>query len=140
MKEIAFPDVKSFGELFPVAKEHDTTPCPPIHVYETDEVEYGYNRRREYKGRCRLSSGCSVRRPDAWQFLQVEPREGLVEWIAENMLLADLDTISFEAVVRDDGTALLLASYSQIIGSRWLALVPADTLPKPLPENVRADD
>ncbi len=138
--EIAFPEIKTFSELFPEAQNHDVSGgkmCPALHEYETDEVEYTGKSRREFKGRCVLSSSCSVRRPDAWQFLQVKPRDGMVEWIEKNMLLLDCDTISFEVVVRDDGTALLLAHYSQIIGSRWLALVDASTLPAPLEEDSR---
>lgn len=63
--------------------------------------------------------------------LRVRPSKALVAWIRERMILVDRDLMYFGACVRDDGTALLTVSYSQILGSRWLALVPASTVPKP---------
>lgn len=49
--------------------------------------------------------------------------------VIANMLQVDNDSIYFEIIVRDDGTADVYARYNQIIGSRMLATIDASTLP-----------
>ena len=39
------------------------------------------------------------------------------------------DLLNLQVFVRDNGTCLLSISHSSIIGSRWLAEVPAESLP-----------
>ena len=56
------------------------------------------------------------------------PNDKVVNWIAMNMLSIDYDTIYFEIVERADGTALILAKYNRIIGSRYLGLIPSSEL------------
>ena len=46
--------------------------------------------------------------------------------------LTSLSPGSFTVVVRDDGTALVTAEYERIIGSHWLALVDAASVPEGL--------
>lgn len=54
----------------------------------------------------------------------------LVEWISENMLNISHDNIYFEAILRNDGSCLLVAQHNQIIGSRYLAYLDPETLPR----------
>jgi len=57
------------------------------------------------------------------------PAPSLVKWVMDNMLHLDNDRKFFEVVVREDGSALILVKYNQILGSRWLTIVPAASLP-----------
>ncbi len=72
-----------------------------------------------------------LRLPDGQNFplyttVRAMPR--LAEFIAGNSIFGDernLDRSHYlEIVSRDDGTALVLMQYQQIIGSRWLCIVP----------------
>ena len=56
--------------------------------------------------------------------IRVVPAPKVLEMIARDMLVIDSDRMYFEAVERDDGTVLLTVHYGQIIGSRWLAVIP----------------
>jgi len=47
------------------------------------------------------------------------------------MLPVDYDSIYFTINARDDVTALVTAQYNQIIGSRWLALIDANSINVP---------
>ena len=66
---------------------------------------------------------------DRFRCFQAIPNENVLKWIGENMLAIQHDTIYFEIVEGDDGFALLLAKYNQIIGSRWLGFFPTSELP-----------
>jgi len=55
--------------------------------------------------------------------LDVKPRPELAEML-DGMMLDGLP-FSYKIVVRSSGTALVMAEYTQIIGSRWLAIVDA---------------
>jgi hypothetical protein len=55
--------------------------------------------------------------------LDVRPRPELAEMLDGTML--DGLPFSYKIVVRSSGTALVMAEYVQIIGSRWLAVVDA---------------
>ncbi len=47
----------------------------------------------------------------------VQAQPFLVEWISENMLNISHDNIYFEAILRNDGSCLLVAQHNQIIAS-----------------------
>jgi hypothetical protein len=59
--------------------------------------------------------------------LYVEPNEMLKEFVKTKML--DFE-VYYEIVIYDDGTALVLAKYQSILGSRWLADIKTDSIPK----------
>lgn len=65
----------------------------------------------------------------------VKPRQEVLDALRAEMILVDGDTVSFEGVVRgeadavDTTTLLVIAKYGQIIGSRWLGIIPALELP-----------
>ncbi len=81
-------------------------------------------------GRAELSSFCAVSGVNTDRvFLDVRPRKAVVDAIGERVILSDGYTFHFEVVVRGDGTALVLVKCDQIIASRWLAIVHAETIP-----------
>lgn len=55
--------------------------------------------------------------------LDVKPRPELAEML-DGMMLDDLP-FSYKIIIRKSGTALITAEYTQILGSRWLAIVDA---------------
>ena len=100
-KPIAFPDA-TFTKLFPALTENSIArPHPP---------------------RATISNWLHLRDFPVTS-CRVELADWLVDWIRDNMLPVDYDTIYFTATNRGDGWTLISAQYNQIIGSRWLALV-----------------
>lgn len=72
-----------------------------------------------------------VRRGPKWGHasLSLRPTVGLWAWLRDNLISVDYDTIGFSLVAWEDGTVLVIARHNQIIGSRWLAILPAAELP-----------
>lgn len=129
-REIAFPKARKLADLFTSIESYDKVgETGSAHVWKTDEVEYGLNTRREYKGRSVLSKFCSVRTDGDWESLSITASPELIEWLADNMLLMDRDSISFEIVDHRNGTGLLVAKNSIILGSRWLAIIDMGSVP-----------
>jgi hypothetical protein len=52
-----------------------------------------------------------------------------IEAIGKNTIHIDDDTMNVEVIVWDDGRALVVATHGRIIGSVWLALIDAMTIP-----------
>ena len=124
MKELAFPEAKSLSDLF-----ESTEVRKPSESSEKIKIWKGEDPH-DPQAETYLTSYCQVRRANGgFDFLHVKPRERVVEYIDNNLIKVAYDSIHFEIVVYDDGTALVLVKYSQIIGSRWLAMVDASTVP-----------
>lgn len=112
--KIYFPAIKSFSELFSdVSYTKENAPRvtqPGINSYfQVSKVEKGYSH-------------------SFW----AKPSERLVDWIVFNMMSSC--GVHFEIIIHDDGLALIIAEYEQIIGGRWLAMVDASTVPPRLME------
>ena len=76
---------------------------------------------------------CSVSAPgrtSAW----VRPTAQAVAYVEKNMIALVGGSVHYKLIVRDDDSCLVTAEYDHIIGSRWLALVPATEVDKYLPE------
>lgn len=59
-----------------------------------------------------------------------KPKANVIDAVKKFMLCINHDTIHFEIIIDDeDGTASVFASYGQIIGSRYLAQIKADSIP-----------
>lgn len=116
-KEVYFPEIKSFKELF--------------NDYQFKHI----NTKAQYQdlgGGCHCSTHLSIMNTHTQpHFLYVELKPEIFKPVIETMykIYNDNDHISLEAVVRDDGTALIIVSYNQIIGSRWIAVIDASTIP-----------
>jgi len=109
---IMFPDVDGFDDLFE-SFTFDKEQAPP-------DVELapgtGRGRIRSYIGMPDFAAGYVALRPDYLHRLV-------------SSMFADL-TISFRAISHaSTGYTLIIADYSEIIGSYWLAYVRTDTLP-----------
>lgn len=105
------------------------------HTYQT--VEHTFSKRTgrtmEKPAPCWLSSFVSVRdhRPEQntyGRYFELQPSKQLIDWIGQNNLLPDYDTVNLEIIIRDDGSMLVTANNSKILASRWLWLVDASKL------------
>jgi hypothetical protein len=80
-----------------------------------------------------IMDGGTVRSP--FYCFSGRPTQQVIDYICDAMLKIDYDTIRFEIVVRDDGSALVSANYDHILGSLWLAFIDVDELP-PVPDEI----
>jgi hypothetical protein len=143
-KPLAFPYTK-FSELF-VAHSFDKNGLdgPGIgNKYQGDSWTFNdYDTRtgRERLETIKIGPYCHGCGPGGEFFsLYVRPTDEVLDWIKANMLPLSRDTIGFEIVVRDEHEALIIAHNNLIIGSRWLALIDATTLPIPPVETEVSD-
>ena len=107
-RPVAFPAIESFSELFP-----ELTLEKQEHPFQGSAV----------------TNWIQIRDRGAYRHKRAVLPQWLIDWCQENMLPVNYDSIYFTVTIRDDG-ALICAQYNQIIGSRWLALVDADTVPE----------
>lgn len=109
-KQFNFPEKGSFADFFEA---------------------YGYDKKDVVADPIcpRISNYCQVSNAgDGYSHaLYVRPTRELLAWIKVNMLVEQ--GTHFQIVIYDDGTALILISHDQIIGSRWLSLVDSSTVP-----------
>lgn len=116
---VAFPDVKRFDQLFTGAGPWagPSKPAPRLMRFRGwagkgwSEVS-GYVHDRD--GNSLSVTGVSLE---------------LRNYLETTILHVPNDSIYFELIRRDDGTALVTAQYNVIIGSRWLAVIDAATIP-----------
>lgn len=117
-RPLAFPGVRRFEELFP-------TSSPWVSPAGRDPG--GVPMTPGKRGSASIGEYLSIR--PAYHGLRVKPSEDVVAYIRAHMLDSEWDTFHFQAVIHDNGHALVIVSHGQIIGSRWLAYIDADTLP-----------
>jgi hypothetical protein len=125
VKTIHFPAATKFADLFDdwkVSDDHNATAFPKILV-KPDVVEYWGG---PLKGG-HISDFCSTHRTDIEGFLRVLPNKAVTEFILENTIWPDYDSIYFELTQRDDGV-LVASKNNAILASRWLALLPLGVL------------
>jgi len=115
---------KSFSDLFPKTSEWEHGKLNPETIAEMP----GWDSREGYT--CALSNYCAINGVGGYHGILVTPSDEVVQYFRDHVLHVPCDTLSFKVVVRDNGTALIIMNHSQIIGSHWLALVDADTIPR----------
>jgi len=122
-KPISFPKAKKFSDLFTIVPK-GTRGVP----WRFEDYSFITGKKRWET--IPIGPYLSVRNPDFRSF-SVRPHDFVVEHIKKNMLPAGPnDTINFEIVIRSPRQALVVASNSVIIGSRWLALIDPRTIPR----------
>lgn len=120
-KQIYFPDVEKFSDLFDDWRlwEHGRSEGfdrIPIKVRQS-----AYQPEGSFIGEF-CSVACS-----GLGNLHVKPGKRLIDFILKQMVIPNYDVIDFELIDRTDGM-LVLAKNNVIIGSRWLALLPPSAL------------
>lgn len=128
MKDLQFPNVKSFADLFETATRYDHSKPLDGRLEWPLVGNTGPIVGRNTAGNV-ITSYCCVQSTPHRESMHVRPRSEVIEFIRQRMIQIDYDHIYFNVIMRSDGTALITASYNQILGSYWLALVPASTVP-----------
>lgn len=114
-RKILQPHVTTFAEVFPSFRPYDSREtCLQWIVDGRDKMA--------------VSSYCVIREPH--QSLNVTLADWILSRIRESMLLIPNDRLFFEIVNHDNGWSLVVVSHGVIIGSRWLAYIKTDSLPK----------
>lgn len=121
-RKIAFPDAKSFHDLFDDVRPYKYPSPTLLTLRAWDGANF------------RVSGYLSVN-DDRYRSFNVRAKPYVLEWIMDdaNMLHTSRDTVHFEIVVwggDHEGEALVILQYNQIIGSHYLAVIKADTIPK----------
>lgn len=81
---------------------------------------------------CRLSGVCEKHGIDnTYKSIRVKPRQELIDWIKVNMLMMPKDQIHFDIIsFPGEDYSRLYVMYSVIIGSRLIAYIRTDSIPK----------
>jgi hypothetical protein len=141
MRTLLFPDIKTFGEVFPEAVPYVPThgsgepPCPPkwgaiAHATGTITFNVTPHPNRREASQMVFSPSLAIRKGGhRYKWAWVKVPDHIIQKVMEFTIVIDHDTMNWEIVIRDDDSALIICNHSQIIGSTWVALIPASTLP-----------
>lgn len=124
-KPIAFPDVKTFAELFPEAREYvkDSPPILTVPAWESGTWSDRGRKTQSY-----LGSYCAIG-GEGFEGITVKPSQAVIDFYRDRCLHCSWDTMTFQVHVWDDGRALVCLEHGQIIGSHYLAIIDAKTIP-----------
>lgn len=126
MSTVAFPNARSFYDLFDVTSLEESE-LKPAHVMLTDWMS---RAKKPPKVAVPVGPFCSIRRPGSYTRVYVHPTDAVLK-VIEGRGGGDpsRESFSFKIIVRDDGTALVIAEPSLILGGIWLAIVDAASVP-----------
>lgn len=131
-RDIHFPDITTFDELFPkVGERNKQDRGKRLKTFHFESGSFLGNGKREMVHQV-VSTGISFSGNDEpYRYTHIiEINPAILECIEERMIRVDYDSISFQVTTWDDGRAIVSAHYSQIIGSRYLAIIDASTIPE----------
>ncbi len=118
-KPLAFPDAKSFDELFTSYAPWNSALSRRPTRQAIEGIKMGKHGM--------IGPYLSMRGGNS---LAVKPNAAVIDFVKNNMLPIVEDHIHFEIIDRGEGESLVTASYNKIIGSRWLALIKTSTVPR----------
>lgn len=101
-----FKDVTSFDEIF-----------------EQIENKGYWHHRKEAE----ITS--TFKLDNRFSYLEVKPTEKLFEMIDKKVIAIDYDMLSFESINLHDGSSLIKAVHSIILGSHDIAIIDTHTIP-----------
>ncbi len=111
-----------FTSWRPWDRNEESSPAAVVPSWDSDQ-----KGRRGYT--CELSRYCSVSGKRIHPALSVDPSPRAVDYFKANVLHVPSDSVYFQIIIRDDGTALITMHHNQIIGSHWLDIVALGELP-----------
>ena len=128
-KKVHFPEVTDFGELFPKVSpwQKDAPRLWRFHFADAPffDEQLGDGEAWQDGGSYLYTSGHTAMQAWTIEELSVD----VLSFIAKEMLRISWDTFHFTINIWDDGRALICGSHGQIIGSRYLAIIDAATIP-----------
>ena len=124
MKTPIFADKKDFFDFFSDCDFYSKTiknPNPRKFIIFPDNIS-------DY---CAINGICEKHSIVGYMGIRVKPRQEIINWITNNMLMIPTDKIYFEIIVfPGEDYARIYASYSIIIGSRLLGLIKTKSIPE----------
>lgn len=124
-KKIAFPNERDFRKLFPEVTGFDLSDRNTRQSWTIAEICNSHGAALTIRSFCSVNDArknAMYRNP-----MNVTPSQAILDYLAGALVVSG--TISFDVVIRSAKEALIVAQYSEIIGSRWLALVDPKTVP-----------
>lgn len=125
-QRIVFPDIKRFEDLFPTHKpQTDLTPGRKLKMLVNLSAK---NKKGE---RLTVSESMMIDRHNGLEFLKVTIHPFVRDWIKKGVLrLADQMCWRITVWPNDDRReALVILSHGQIIGSHYVAIIDAGSVP-----------
>ena len=125
-RPVAFPELHDFRDFFPkVSTEKIDGPLLTLPAWEVGSWS-------DRKGETVFEVGryLQVRTPHLGLWVEELP-PFIADYVREEMLHCSNDHTSFEVVVWNDGRALVIIQHGVIIGSRYLGIIDATTIPTP---------
>lgn len=126
-RKIAFPEVQSFADLFDDVKPHGKQARELARLKSWEAGTWSDKAGKTY---CTVSGYLSISGGRRFRSLDVNAKPNVMEYVRSSMLHGSYDTIHFSVTIWKDGRALVCAQYSQIIGSHYLAIIDAATIPE----------
>ena len=130
-RPLLFPDARAWGDIFveiaPWVSANGPTPAGWAHPWRMPDSSS--RAKRPPLADCPIGPFCSFRGGETYRAAYVRARPEVYEEVKRNTIHVSHDTMSFEVVIRGDGTALLTCQHGLIIGGVWLALIDANTIP-----------
>lgn len=143
MKDLANPNVRTFGECFDSFEEwrlFDKKYKPTIEpvwitgraiateLYDDVKAIFRGERRNRHHPERSMSVGPFCSRRDGGS-MAVKCSPWVIDAIKAKTIIVPHDRMSFEIVDHDNGWSLVIAQHSQICGNVWLAYIRTETIP-----------
>ena len=125
---IHFPEVKELRELFDRITLYEKEALPSYYLVE-NATQAMPARGPKRSNEVPIGPYC-IRSSDEvpHKGLSIYPNERLADWVQKNMIYIQYDTMHFKIIDYRDGMSLVIISYGQIIGERWLAMVQTESI------------
>lgn len=139
-RELHMPQIDTFDGIFEAWTMDGNAPGMEVS-WEFNDYIHPRNpkaRIKAVKNAIPVGGWCAVSRKAATVGIYARPRPEVMETVKRLMIPAGVnDRITFQINIYDDGTALALAKNSVIIGSLWLAMIKAESIPAEIRARVK---
>lgn len=122
--------VLKFQDLFETWEPRDDLLVSAGEVYECEidphDLQQGYTRGMT------ISASCRADLRDGYVWLKVQPQPEVLRCVLASVIPIASDTITWNIVQGSrKKTALVLVEHNIILGSRWLADITLNSIPRP---------
>jgi len=131
---LLFPDVTDINKLFdrivPAAASKPDDATRPAAYYLVDGGELPHSAAQRKPGDVPFGPYCYRHTLEqGYLSYDVHPTLELATCLQRRMIWVAYDAIHFKIVDHKDNMSLVVASYSQILGTHWLSYVRTDSIP-----------
>lgn len=124
----AFPQIDNFGDLFHVCsatKDEAKKPEPRKILLDNGKPS-------------KMTVGSFIMMRDGNSFYAA-PKDCILSEVKRSMIIIDYDELFFEIIDHENGWSLVVVSYNQIIGTRWLAYIKTKSIPANLKNKTKCE-